>query len=506
MSGKLITEMSNKEARKFFMKGESYFNADLPSYINLDSFLNEYEKEVKKTEKLDGSANTKLLRNVESTNYKIIANKDGKYDWRPLEMIHPFMYITLVNKITSPHGWKEILDAFQNNKSKYITVTSIPVEKNKNGKDKEEQILNWWNKVEQESINLSLEYSEVVHLDITNCYGSIYTHSIAWAIHGKEYIKNHRNEKGLLGNNIDKHIQLMQHSQTNGIPQGSVMMDLIAELVLSYADKLFDKSIVEKGDHDFAIIRYRDDYKIFSNSKEVLELVVRELNDVLMSLNFKLNAHKTVFSDDVILSSIKKDKLSYIELVSGLYSQIENTKHFKVSLQKHLLLLLKFSRTYANAGSLVRGLSDYYKWRLENESNRRKDTIQLVAITVEIMMKNFRTVPICVLILSKLLSFLNNEEIQIIIDNILKKVEKSPNVDLINIWMQRLTIVNSRKLMFNTTLCQLVSGEITKLFDSSWIQKNMSVTDSDLIDEDIIASLSPVIAKDEIILFDGYNS
>lgn len=49
-------------------------------------------------------------------------------------------------------------------------------------KDKAKQILKWWESVEQESICLSLEYEYVFDTDVADCYSSIYTHSIAWAI------------------------------------------------------------------------------------------------------------------------------------------------------------------------------------------------------------------------------------------------------------------------------------------------------------------------------------
>lgn len=70
-------------------------------------------------------------------------------------------------------------------------------------KDKAKQILKWWESVEQESICLSLEYEYVFDTDVADCYSSIYTHSIAWAIEGKDIAKkNHR--LTLLGNSIDK--------------------------------------------------------------------------------------------------------------------------------------------------------------------------------------------------------------------------------------------------------------------------------------------------------------
>ncbi|MHD0396395.1 RNA-directed DNA polymerase [Staphylococcus simulans] len=416
-------------------------------------------------------------------------------------MIHPFLYIVLVNNITKSANWDEILKALKRNKSDYITVASIPVEKETTNKDKEEQILNWWGEVEQASIDMSLEYDQMVHLDITNCYGSIYTHAIPWAIHTKEFAKQNTSKR-YIGNKIDFLIRSMQYNQTNGIPQGSVVMDFIAEIVLSYADKLFDESIRDYQ-LDFKIIRYRDDYKIFSNSKETLETVVRKLNDILMKLNFKLNSNKTLFSNDIILTSIKKGKLEYTELVSSLYTQTVRGKHFKVGLQKHLALLLKFSIDYPNSGSIIRGLSDFYKWRLEKEYKKSKDINQLIAITVDIMMRNFRTVPICVLILSKLLSFSSREEKSEKIEKIIKKVKKAPNVDYINIWLQRLTITDNRNLEFDTSLCNLVSQSSSSLFDSTWIDK--ALNDTDLIDEKVIKELAPVISTEEILLFNKYN-
>ena len=47
----------------------------------------------------------------------------------------------------------------------------------------------------------------------------------------------------VLGNNIDKHLQAMSNGQTNGIPQGSVLMDFIAEILLKYSDELISYEI-----------------------------------------------------------------------------------------------------------------------------------------------------------------------------------------------------------------------------------------------------------------------
>ena len=55
----------------------------------------------------------------------------------------------------------------------------------------------------------------------------------------------------------------MSYGQTNGIPQGSALMDFVAELVLCYIDSLLSEQIEGIEKSEYKIIRYRDDYRIF---------------------------------------------------------------------------------------------------------------------------------------------------------------------------------------------------------------------------------------------------
>ncbi|MEL7601276.1 MAG: RNA-directed DNA polymerase, partial [Proteiniphilum sp.] len=96
---------------------------------------------------------------------------------------------------------------------------------------------------------MSLEYNHLLLLDITDCYGSLYTHSIVWALHTIEEAKKveNRNNPDFIGVVIDKHIQEMSFGQTNGIPQGSVLMDFIAEIVLGFGDYLLTLELDRLG-------------------------------------------------------------------------------------------------------------------------------------------------------------------------------------------------------------------------------------------------------------------
>ena len=280
-----VVQLTSVEARDFFLKHESYFTTDLPPYFRFDWLL------AGTFEVLQGKQLRELRsrspREYDRVNHRILANKDGRYAWRPLELIHPAIYVSLVLCMTEPHQWELICNRFRgfHNNSK-VSCLSLPVESLTKQKDKASQIHQWWWEVEQKSIELALDYEFIIRTDITDCYSSIYTHSIAWAIHTKEIAKNDRRSEHLIGNVIDSHIQDMRQGQTNGIPQGPVLMDFIAEIVLGYADEELTREIdaLEPSVGEYQIIRYRDDYRIFVNHPQDGERILKCLTEVLIDL------------------------------------------------------------------------------------------------------------------------------------------------------------------------------------------------------------------------------
>lgn len=504
---KYITEMTSTEAKKFFLKSQSYCNIELPGYFNFKPVLKKIDNEINKIgiNNIKQHVNLTELRSCDDVNCKIIANKDSRFDWRPLEIINPYLYVYLVNYITQEHNWDQIIDVFNKNKVENVSVASIPVKACGKGKDKKAQILNWWNKVEQESIIMSMKFSSVIHLDISNCYGSIYTHSIAWAIHGKDFAK--KNQKpNILGNKIDQLIRLMQNNQTNGIPQGSVLMDFIAEIVLSYADNLLIEELnkLNISKRDYHIIRYRDDYRIFSNNHLTLNIITKTLNDILMDLNFKLNSNKTLYSDEVLLTSIKSDKLKYQSIKSSLY--IKNKKGkliFQLSQQKHLLQILLFSKKYSNSGSLIRMLDEFFNYRINEMSNIAKsDKLQCISIIIEIMLNNTKSIPLCISILSYYLKNTTTEEKNIIIGNLTTKIEKLPNVDMINIWLQRLTIKDDPNIYYSSSLCESIYNSKHCVFNNKWIKtKKYNSLAHNIINKNKIEKMKNYIDIEEVSIF-----
>ena len=214
----------------------------------------------------------------ENVNYKFLNNKDGKFAWRPLQLIHPALYVSLVHAITNEENWNFIINRIKDfRQNPRIKCYSLPIRSESSLSDRAATILNWWDKIEQKSIELALDFGYAIHTDVTDCYGSIYTHSIAWALHTKPVAKKERDDKWLIGNVIDQHLQEMSNGQTNGIPQGSTLMDFIAEIVLGYSDLELTGRIEELSIKDYQIIRYRDDYRIFTNNPQDAELILKQI-------------------------------------------------------------------------------------------------------------------------------------------------------------------------------------------------------------------------------------
>jgi len=126
--------------------------------------------------------------------------------------------VVLVHKITEESHWKFIVERFKYFQSNVkIRCCGIPISPKEEKKtNKAATVINWWETIEQQSLELSLYFNCMLNTDITDCYGAIYTHTIPWALHEKDVAKQCRNDKRLIGNQIDKTIQEMQNGQTNG--------------------------------------------------------------------------------------------------------------------------------------------------------------------------------------------------------------------------------------------------------------------------------------------------
>lgn len=499
-----ILELNHSEAKEFFLKEESYFTFDLPKYFKFSNLLQGISNKLNGIELSEfyakyceaGKEKTQYPSYFEGVNYRLLNNKDGEYAWRLFQLIHPALYVALVHKITEDNSWRTIIDKFKEFKGGAVECGSLPVIKSEKQKsDKAEQIHTWWEKIEQKSIILALEYDYIFHADIVDCYGSIYTHSISWALHTKGEAKKIENRKkcSLIGVIIDKSLQSMANGQTNGIPQGSVLMDFLAEIILGFADLELTKKIESISRDDYKIIRYRDDYRIFVNNPEVGRKIIKELTDVLSEIGMRLNSEKTKLSNDVIIDSIKADKLFWI------------TNAYKNNnLEKQLLSLYFFSKKYPNSGTLTKELQKFYG-RIEKRKSINRNMV-LISILVNIAFKNPKTYPVASAILSKLLTFEDCESKKEIIEKMKVRFKKLPNIEHLELWLQRITLKINDGIVYDNNLCKKVSdaSDSIEIWNSDWLNDEFKqiISSLKIIDQKEIENMQSTISNEEVAVFD----
>src|SRR6266487_4450602 len=146
---------------------------------------------------------------------------------RRLHLPNPFSYY-LVSELLEK-GWPRIQRHFE--KSHYSTSVPIPdptglraLKRQSEGRDLV---------LRRAELRGTARY--VLRTDISRFYGSIYTHSIPWALDGKSVAKTIR--KGGLANDLDMAFRNLQDGQTLGIPVGPDASLVIAEIVACSVDR-----------------------------------------------------------------------------------------------------------------------------------------------------------------------------------------------------------------------------------------------------------------------------
>lgn len=380
MKVKTIFELSADEALDFLMQNDQYVTTEMPEYLNFDPVLTFAREHIADTP-IDKCVKDVTPEDMAEANYDIMLNKDGRYAVRVLSLSNPFLYYLLAREICTPEHWAAILDDFKVfGSTPHIQAVGIPViPADKENFHKATTILNWWNRFEQMAVKLSLDYRYMFATDITNCYGTIELQTVEKALSRKGTASEVD-----VKTDIVRILTMLRQGRNIGLPQGSTLYDIVAEIVLGYADMLLREELVRKGiTEGYEILRYRDDYKVFADNKDLLERISYTLQHVLEGLNLRLNSAKTRISDSIITDSIKPDKLAYI-----YNTPIYNNKKccdFD-GIQKQLLFILQFGRQYPDCGRIRTLLSDLSKWlekHIENVVKNRPKVVSLEPKTPE---------------------------------------------------------------------------------------------------------------------------
>ena len=270
-------------------------------------------------------------------------------------------------------------------------------------------------------------------------------------------------------------------------------MDFIAEIVLGYVDSEINKEL--EGEENFRILRYRDDYRIFTNSDDGAEKVLKIISDKLRTVGMKLGVAKTFTFHNVVEGSIKPDKLSAINL------QDLGTTNAK-TIQKQLLRIHSFGLRYPNSGALRRIVDEFYGSITEQDEYPSDLEVQ-VAIATDIAFMSPATFPGIVAILSKLISLAPESQKKQLFDKVQKKMDRVPCNGYLEIWLQRVCKPININFSSEEEICKIVNGGSKTLWNNEWLGYKRLSKALD-VSKIVISSpedANPVIDVSEIELF-----
>lgn len=195
------------------------------------------------------------------------------------------------------------------------------------------------------NLEIKLEKSKackyVLHLDISNCYNSIYAHNITAILKGvkwasEQYSKYKREEnvdpeyKKLSA--LDRKIREMNCQKSNGLLTGPKLSFIIAESLLTRIDAELEAELNDLG-VDF--VRYVDDYDVFIQNENKKEQIKDIFISVLHRYDLTINDSKTRIEEFPFYTYIdyksivdEKNNIDDSNLINqyAKFSQIEKLK------------------------------------------------------------------------------------------------------------------------------------------------------------------------------------
>jgi hypothetical protein len=199
---------------------------------------------------------------------------------RTFSIIDPEIHCDLAHEIAN--NWSKILKVIFDPKNLVFSYSfPIPLDSKQPGiigkLRSGRMIYEFIEMAENDVSSEAFQYAYLVKADIKNFYQSIYTHSLAWAVHSISYIraKTRRHDYKYLGNRIDKLFQCSNDDRTNGIAIGPAVSDIASELLLARVDTDFSKYLVSQD--RYLAVRFKDDYRILCNSESDAKAIIKSL-------------------------------------------------------------------------------------------------------------------------------------------------------------------------------------------------------------------------------------
>ena len=183
------------------------------------------------------------------------------------------------------------------------------------------------------------KFSCLLKLDVQNCFDSIYTHSITWAISGgaltyKDSFTGSFDES--VGAIWDKMMQEMNYNETNGIIIGPECSRIFAEVILQYIDQRVESNLLQMGfknKADYECYRYVDDYFFFYNDEKIKNIAEDLFQKYLKEFKLSFSQEKQNVYERPFITDITKAKAAIDDLLDNAI-KIYSTEQDKELIQE----------------------------------------------------------------------------------------------------------------------------------------------------------------------------
>jgi hypothetical protein len=157
-----------------------------------------------------------------------------------------------------------------------------------------------------ERLRIFSTYPFVVKADVSRFFYTVYSHSLTWAVMGKDkakdmYFNNRSKFSDHWSNKLDYAVQSAQSRETFGIPVGPDTSRILAELIMSRIEQDKEMSfLLTKSNY----ARLIDDFIIGFHSENDAKRAIHKLRTALWKFNLQLNEEKTgVFPSSVMTTN-----------------------------------------------------------------------------------------------------------------------------------------------------------------------------------------------------------
>lgn len=230
-------------------------------------------------------ANVDLTRERKAYWFDLVEYRATRFNNVPrvLSLIHPQAYSRIYSRLKENR--QEILELMEDENS------AITAEQHNDGRM---FIMNYEDHETKTKNTLEISFGAGfrAHADVANCFGSIYTHSLEWAIQGYEEAKERLRERGgekHWSSALDVALRNAKRNETSGLPVGPSSSSIAVEIILAAVDR----ELAGK----FRFVRYIDDYTAYCETHIQAQEFVRALSNALSRYRLTLNLSKTKITE-----------------------------------------------------------------------------------------------------------------------------------------------------------------------------------------------------------------